>query len=529
MLDLKRKVVRNALKSSLITAPLLYLGFFLDAGINSYSANITGQFFNFVLENQHTSAQSMLGVMFLTLLVSVLVLPLLALGTSILFFHFSLKYDFYVTSNFYCKTFESMGRFSGGTIVQKLFRDPGQLLFLLISIPSKMLAQISALIVMIYFMMRISPALCLVCIGLGGLGAICPLFFMRRLAQLDEAKKSFSDQTAGIELEMVQNKSFFRNYGIEDFLPGEQKNAYSTYYKGYLKHGVWTDGLAIVLPECFLLLGNISFLLIGMHQALKGGLGAGNLIAFFSYLTLVVSLFTQLYHQGRQMVQLPDSISRVADLIGDAEPSKGIPSESWKNISISGLSYQYAENGTCLTYCDFDIPRNSLTEIKGDNGAGKTTLIRLLCGLLFPTSGAVLVDSLPLSDMDLKRWREEITCVEQIPAIFTGTLRENIHLGNLSASAEQMEQVLARLHLTEHADRELTNAQQLSGGELKKISLGRALLRNTNIMIFDEPFEYLDANGRQVLMEMLTDKSKTRIFIQHNHDQAITADRVIQL
>ena len=137
MQNLKKQVIRNAFKYSFMSAPLLYLGFFLDAGINSYSANITGQFFNSVLENRHSAAQSLLGVMLLTLFVSVFVLPLLALGTSILFFHFCLKYDFHITNTFYSKTFENMGKFSGGTVVQKLFRDPGQLLTLLVTIRSE--------------------------------------------------------------------------------------------------------------------------------------------------------------------------------------------------------------------------------------------------------------------------------------------------------------------------------------------------------------------------------------------------------
>ena len=83
--------------------------------------------------------------------------------------------------------------------------------------------------------------------------------------------------------------------------------------------------------------------------------------------------------------------------------------------------------------------------------------------------------------------------------------------------------------MEEHAGRELSNSSQLSGGELKKVSLGRALLRDTNIIIFDEPFEYLDADGQQVVKEMLADSSKTRIFIQHNYNHMIASGQIIQL
>ena len=104
-----------------------------------------------------------------------------------------------------------------------------------------------------------------------------------------------------------------------------------------------------------------------------------------------------------------------------------------------------------------------------------------------------------------------------------------ISIGNLKDTETEVNGVLARLHLEAEADRQLTSAQQLSGGELKKISLGRALLREPNILIFDEPFEHLDAAGRQVVEEMLSDQSRTRIFVQHGENKVTSAEYIIQL
>lgn len=529
MKNIKKQVIFEALKYSIISAPLLFLGFFLDAGVNGYSANITGEFFNSVIKNQYSNAQALLGTMIFTLVTCVIVLPLIVLGTNILFFFFSLKHDFRVINSFFSKSYEDMIGFSSGTIVQKLFRDPNQLLTLLVVVPAKLFAQIIAFAFMTYLMIRISPTLCIVCVCFGILAAVFPLFFRKKLAQLDESQKEFKDQTSNFELEMISTRNFLKNYNLENFFAQKQGDAYDTFYQKHLTPGVFTEIKAMVLPEFFLLVGQVSFLLIGMYQTATGQLEAGKLIAFFTYLTLTTSLITQIYNQSRQLAQLPDSISRIATLLTNIEKGTHHPIGTWNVMQVSDLTYQYSENSSVLRYCDFNIKKNTLIEIKGLNGTGKTTLILLLCGLLHPKTGSIALDSNPIEQFDLTRWRDKISCVEQIPALFPGTVRENIHIGDLSATTEQVDQILKQLRLYEYADYEVNTSQQLSGGELKKIALGRSLLRNADIVFFDEPFENLDEAGLQVVKRMLLDKTKTRIFVHHGTLPEISADYIIQL
>ena|GEM_PF-5563861 len=152
-----------------------------------------------------------------------------------------------------------------------------------------------------------------------------------------------------------------------------------------------------------------------------------------------------------------------------------------------------------------------------------------MSGLILPKEGELAVDSHPFAELDAVQWREGVSFIEQIPAVFEGTLRENVHIGNLEASSEDVDAVLARLQLNDSAEREIATVQQLSGGELKKISLGRALLRDANLIVFDEPFEHLDDCGRQVVGEMLADPTKTRICIQHRSSSSFTAENLIKV
>lgn len=536
----KQRAVQEALKYAVISSPLLYVGFFMDAGAKSYSADLTGRFFNAVLENQTAQAQSLMGAMLLTLIASVVILPVIVLLTNIVYFRFSLGYEVDVVSAFFKKTYENAGKFDSGSVAQKLLRDSGKLQSLLVTIPSKLLAQLCALGFMACLMARISGILCVVCMSLGAFGAACPVLMRKKLGQFDEAKKRFQDQTAGIELEMIGNRSFLKSYGLEKFAPRRQENVWQEYEESTLKKGVWMDALAAVCPEGTLMLGKITFLVIGMGMAAKGHMAAGNLVAFFSYLTLAASLFGQIHQEIRQLAELPGAVDRVAVLMEGEEfmaasPQKAGPNvagaavdavETWSRISASGLVYRYEKEGPALTYDDFYIEKDNLVEIFGENGSGKTTLLWILSGLLKPVCGklALEVDAaegkteISLGDLNMKSWRADISFVEQIPAIFPGTLRENILLGDPAAPAERVDAVLRRLGLTEQAQREVNTVQQLSGGELKKISLGRALLRDSNILILDEPFEHLDAEGKRVVEEMLSDENKTRIFIRHGEE-----------
>lgn len=526
MNNTKKRVLMGALRYVFISAPLLFLGFFLDAGVNSYSAELTGQFFDAILENQTNTARGLMIQMVLTLIISVVILPAVVLLTNILFFHYSLKYETDVISAFFRKDYGRMLSFDSGRVVQQLFQDTYQLQSVLSIIPSKLLAQIVVFILTTFLMMRISPGLCAVCVSLGVFGAVCPLWMSKKLAKLDEAKKLFRDQNAGTELTMIQNRSFFLSYGLEEFMIKQQEQTFREFERNDLRKGVWTDALAAVLPEGILMLGKVSFLVIGMQIAVSGKSTAGNLVAFFTYLTLMTSLVTQIHQQLRQLIQLPDAVERVEQLVADEEiqtvhtRQTDKQTEEWSCLAAGDLQYQYEGSETVLSYDEFLIRRGECAEFRGENGSGKTTLIWMLCGLLQPRRGEVAIET------DSGEWRKTLSVVEQMPAIFPGTLRENIRIGNLNAEKEQVEAVLKQLGLESQAEREINTAQQLSGGELKKISLGRALLRDTPILIMDEPFEHLDTSGRQLVEEMLSDKTKTRIFISHR-EEGYPADQVI--
>ena len=167
----------------------------------------------------------------------------------------------------------------------------------------------------------------------------------------------------------------------------------------------------------------------------------------------------------------------------------------------------------------FEIKRNALVEIEGNNGSGKTTLIKILCGLFESKNKEIMLDDMSLSEIDLAQWQSKIGYMQQFPDILPGTVRENIHVGNLAASYEQVEEVLNKVGLVQFSDRPLNGLKdELSGGEIKKIQLARILLRleQCELIILDEPYEGMDETGKSLIKEVLGLSNKTRILISHN-------------
>lgn len=126
-----------------------------------------------------------------------------------------------------------------------------------------------------------------------------------------------------------------------------------------------------------------------------------------------------------------------------------------------------------------------------------------------------------MDQLDLAAWRAQIGYAQQFPDIFPGSVRENVHIGNLDADEEQVGAVMERLGLTKLANRELSGAkEELSGGEIKRIELARLLLRveRCGLLMLDEPFENLDEKTRKVVCEVLDYPGKAKILVSHGRD-----------
>lgn len=190
--------------------------------------------------------------------------------------------------------------------------------------------------------------------------------------------------------------------------------------------------------------------------------------------------------------------------------------------------------GKCLTQpLNFDICEKQHIALVGQSGAGKSSLMNMLLGFL-PYEGSVTINGIELRELNLIQWREKLAWVGQNPQLIRGSLKENILLGNYEVSEQAIAQALSlskadefvyRLGL-EHQVQD-SNAG-ISGGQVQRIAIARALLRNYELLMLDEPTASLDLQSEQQVLQALHHLSQqhTTLMITHRIEDLASCDEI---
>lgn len=228
------------------------------------------------------------------------------------------------------------------------------------------------------------------------------------------------------------------------------------------------------------------------------------------------------YHDRATALGASDAILAVLE----QEPVlKNISTHSYCNIDKSLISFNkvcknYTQR-TVLTDIDLSIQKGEKVALIGESGAGKTTLINLLLGFEQPTSGAVLLKG---DIVNQTKSTKMIAWVGQSAAIFHGSVKENIALAEPDASLERIYEAAKAAGVTEFAGLETQVGERgygLSGGQLQRVALARAFLKNSEIIILDEPTANLDETNKIKLLEVIEKLFKDKTLIIATHDPLV--------
>jgi ABC-type multidrug transport system fused ATPase/permease subunit len=174
---------------------------------------------------------------------------------------------------------------------------------------------------------------------------------------------------------------------------------------------------------------------------------------------------------------------------------------------------------------DVDLEANRLIAIVGKSGSGKSTLLRLLARLHDPSSGSILLDDRDVSRHELASFRAQVAIVPQFPMIFTGTVAENMRMAKPDATDREIAAaceaagVLGCIDMLPQKFATLLGRDgvKLSGGEVQRLALARALLRQPKVLLLDEPTSALDAESKLAIMATLQRLKKFMTIIVTSH------------
>jgi len=304
--------------------------------------------------------------------------------------------------------------------------------------------------------------------------------------------------------------------------------------------GMATVGMAI-LAGGYLVVNQETHLL-GLRMS-QEPLNVGEVLMFFGFLigasdparklTDVWSGLQKGFAASKRVYAIIDQTVRVQ------EPAKPVTvARPHRTVCFKEVCYQYSSGPAVLKGIDFEIPHGETVAVVGPNGSGKSTLVSLLCRFDDPQSGAVLVDGVPLKEMRTRDVRRRIALVTQRTALFEDTIENNIRYGSPGADSHAVVRA-AKLAFADDFIRTKTphgyqtrlgaGGVQLSGGQMQRLALARAFLRDPDILVLDEATSQIDMESEQLIHQALKKflVNRTGLMITHRASSLVMADRTI--
>lgn len=299
-------------------------------------------------------------------------------------------------------------------------------------------------------------------------------------------------------------------------------------------------GPVIALIE---VVGVLTIVGLGTLSIQQGHLTIGGLIAFLAFLSQLLrpisslsQLATQLFSAtagGERVIELLDERPAVVDRPGAHALGRAVGA-----VALDGVTYSYPRAGRpALREASLQIEPGEVVAVVGPSGAGKSTIARLLLRFADPDAGAVRIDGHDVRELTLASLRANVGLLQQETLLFDASIGENIAFGREGASPAQVEAAArasgAHDFVTQlpagYATRVGPRGRALSGGQRRRIEIARALLRDTPVVVLDEPTTGLDAAAARALVAPLRDllHRRTAIVVTHDPELLAAADRTI--
>ena len=253
------------------------------------------------------------------------------------------------------------------------------------------------------------------------------------------------------------------------------------------------------------------------------------IILLASEFFIPVRLLGSFFHISMNAMAACDKIFYLLDL-EEMKNGKKVCDEKNMQIEFSNVSFSYDEKRDILKNINLTFNKNKITSLVGKSGSGKSTIANIISGKIKNFKGDIFISKIKLLDIDEKNLLKNITIVSHNSYIFKGTVRENLLMADENLTDFQMNKALKQVNLFDFLQREngldtkiLEKGSNFSGGQLQRLAIARAILKNSSVYIFDEATSNIDSESEQMIMKVIFElaKEKTIILISHKLSNVI--------
>jgi ABC-type multidrug transport system fused ATPase/permease subunit len=416
-------------------------------------------------------------------------------------------------------------RFHSGDVINRLEGDVGNVVgFLTETIPST-LSVLALFLGAFFYLFSMDALLAVLIIIMLPIFILVSKVYVKQMRKLTRKVRDSDSKVQSVLQETVQNRMLIKTLESDSMMVDKLESTQSELRHNVVKRTIFSVFSNLILNFGFAL-GYLIAFLWSATRMYNHTLSFGGMTAFLQLvakiqgparsLTKLVPAFVSVFTAAERLMELEEN-----PLEEQGDP---IEMESPCGVRLEDVSYAYtAEDGDVVKNLTFDFYPGSCTAILGETGAGKTTLVRMILALIKPQSGNAIIynkeNEHPLSPL----LRCNFVYVPQGNTLLSGTIRENLRLGRVEATEEEMNEALKQacadfvFSLPQGIDTVCSESGGgLSEGQAQRIAIARALLRRGSIMLFDEATSALDPDTeRQLLQNILEKRDKTVIFITH--------------
>ncbi len=418
-----------------------------------------------------------------------------------------------------------------GTFVQRIVEDPAQIVDNLANLVDMIMSIITAFIMLVY----ITTLNAWISLALVVLGVVAGVIEYKRVKVRRKnrwAVRLKNDKVNSLTTEIVRSEKDIKSLGLEEKLSEVSKSYYEDYRNKRYKMDIvdcnfWSTRNFIIS------IGSFAVLLLGVYLMDKGLLTLASFMIVYANRN---SLWNVVYNAGnlantfvnikvchKRMFSLFDEDEFVTEHFGTVSAKNLTGEIEFRNVGFTFREYEYVDvsadankknkkkknakrekklvsENKIFDNLSFKIHPNTTVAFVGKSGSGKSTILNLISKMYEADSGEVLIDGIDIKDLDKETLRSTISLVNQFPYIFDMTIKDNLLLSKADATDEEIWEAIKKASLEEFVKslpkgidtRVGESGIKLSGGQKQRLAIARALLRNSNIIIFDESTSSLD-------------------------------------
>jgi len=367
-----------------------------------------------------------------------------------------------------------------------------------------------------------------------------PFFLLGKIShRLGELNTSTSNEIMKVIHEGLSSAKIILGFGNQ----AKAVKALEKAYDSHCKVTINSQNLSRSIPLVYYPFG-LLVVTMGLFMARKVSLPLSETLVLFYSLTRIIPLLGSVTEQKSALDNFSPSYEQVTNLRRRArelkQPSGGKKFCGFtRKISIENVTFAYSKHAPVLRDINMEFPKGKMVAIVGESGVGKSTLIDLIMRFSEPSSGRITFDDISLSEFDTNSYRHRIGYVPQDSILFNMSIKNNLLWSNEAASEEEMKNACREANAEEFINNLLQGYDtlvgdrgvRLSGGQIQRIAIARAMLRNPELLILDEATSALDTYSERLIQQATEriSKATTVIVVAHRLSTILNADYIYVL